>query len=228
MKRLLTSLLILPLMLAMNFLSGCSSTDKKDSNDPEVVYKEGMRLLKEHDYLIAEEYFSEVRRRFPQSRFAVLSQLASADLDYEQDNFLEAATSYGFFVDQFPRHEEAARAQFRRADSFFKAAPENVARDQTQINDALSVSRDFLRRYSASPFKDKILNILEKGRLRLAQKEAYVAAFYEKKDHNLAALRRWKGLQKDYRDIESNPKGAELLKRAETRIAVLEKAVEKE
>ncbi len=207
-------------------LFACSSTDLKDSESPEVIYNEGKRLLNERDFLIADEYFSEVRRRFPQSRFAVLAQLATADLEYEQENYLEAATIYGVFVDQYPRHEEAAFAQFRRADSYFKSAPEKVARDQSQIVEAISASRDFLRRYPQSPLKEKVLKILESGRLRLAQKEAYVAAFYEKKDKDMAALGRWKALKDDYDDIGAHSEGAALLKRADERIARLEKRLE--
>ncbi len=227
MKQFYSTFFLIFFMAFVATLSSCSSTNLKESNNPEVVYNEGARLLKDHDYLIAEEYFSEVRRRFPQSRFAVLSQLASADLEYEQDNFLEAATAYGFFVDQFPRHEQAARAQYLRADSFFKAAPEKVARDQTQVFDAIIVSREFLKRYSASPFKEQVVKILEKSRLRLAEKEAYVAAFYERKDKTLAAYRRWKGLKADFADIASTKKGATLLNKADERLAILQKEIDK-
>jgi outer membrane protein assembly factor BamD len=217
------------LLVAVTLLTfACSSTDIKESSDPEKVYGEGERLLKQRDFLIAEEYFSEVRRRFPQSRFAVLSQLATADLEYEQDNFLEAATIYGLFVDQYPRHEKAAYAQYRKADSFFKAAPEKVARDQAQVVEAISASRDFLKKFPTSPLGEKVKVILLEGRLRLAQKEAYVAAFYERKEKNVAALRRWRNLQSDYADIAATADGAALIQRAEDRSARLEKAVEKE
>jgi outer membrane protein assembly factor BamD (BamD/ComL family) len=69
--------------------------------------------------------------------------------------------------------------------------------------------------------------ILANSRLRLAQKEAYVAEFYERKSKTLSAMRRWKGLEKDYADISATEEGQALLNKASQRLAKLEKELDK-
>ncbi|MEO5666499.1 MAG: outer membrane protein assembly factor BamD, partial [Bdellovibrionota bacterium] len=91
-------------------LVSCASNEKKNSENPEVVYNEAIRLLEDKNYLEATDFLQEVRRRFPQSRFAILAELKAADMDFVQDNFIEAAAAYGVFVDLYPNHAEAPYA----------------------------------------------------------------------------------------------------------------------
>src|SRR5690606_11802541 len=106
---------------------------------------------------------------FPQSRFAVLAELKVADLEYQQDNFTEAAISYGIFVELYPNHPEAAYAQFRRTESFFKDTPSNIARDQSPAEDAAAAATLLLRQYPNSRYSAVAQKYYELSRLQLAE-----------------------------------------------------------
>jgi outer membrane protein assembly factor BamD len=203
-------------------LAACATNPLKQSENPEIVYNEAVRLLDRRDYLEAAEFLQEVRRRFPQSRFAVLAELKSADLDFVQDNFIEAAAGYGVFVELYPNHAEAPYALYRRALSYFNAAPKQIARDQSSAADAADTARHFLRRYPQSPLKSDVEEIFQNSRLKLAEKEAYVARFYRKKRAHEASLRRWRALSQNYSDVQSTDQGAQLLEEARRNIAELE------
>lgn len=208
------------------FLASCASNELKNSENPEVVYNEAVRLIEDKSYLEASEFLQEVRRRFPQSRFAVLSELRSADIDFNQENFIEAAAGYGVFVELYPNHAEAPYALHRKAQSYYDAAPSNIARDQSSARDAVKAAQFFLRRYPSSSFKGEVEKIQIQSRLKLAEKEAYVARFYQKKSYTEPSIRRWQGLLKEFADIANTTEGAELLKEAQNSIAKLQKELE--
>ncbi len=186
-------------------LGACASDELKRSKNPEVVFNEGVRLLeKEKDYLIATEFFNEVRRRFPQSRFATLSELKQADLEYSQDNFTEAAALYGVFVKLYPTHPQADYALYHEAESFFRDSPEKTARDQSSAAQALIRAKRLLERYPQSKHVAGAREIVQKSRLKLAQKEAYVAEFYENRKSWPAAIERWNIVINDYSDLKDS------------------------
>lgn len=199
-------------------LGSCSSNEIRNSDNPEEIYNEAVRLLEDNSFLEASDYINEIRRRFPQSRFAILAELRAADLDFEQDAFIESAAGYSVFVDLYPRHPEAPYAQYRKTLSFFNAAPEKIARDQSSAADAVRSAQVFLQRYGDSPFKKDVIEIMEKSRLKLALKEAYVARFYRKREAYEAAIKRWELLIANYKDIGSSKEGQELLKEAQDNI----------
>jgi outer membrane protein assembly factor BamD len=215
-------------VLALVGMISCASNELKNSESPEVVYNEGVRLLEDKNYLEAADFLQEVRRRFPQSRFAILSELKAADMDFMQDNFIEAAAGYGVFVDLYPNHAEAPYALYRKALSFFNGAPELIARDQSSASDAVETSRFFLKRYASSNHAKEVQAILLKSRLKLAEKEAYIARFYRKKEAYESSLRRWKALYKDFSDISSSDEGSKLLNEAKENVSELETRIKGE
>lgn len=215
-------------LLLAGLVGACASNALKNSADPQVVYNEAVRLLEDKNYLEATEFLQEVRRRFPQSRYAVLAELKSADMDFMQDRYIESAAGYGVFVDLYPNHSEAPYALYRKALSYFNGAPDLVARDQSSASDAVETSRFFLKRYPQSSYKKDVEEILTKSRLKLAEKEAYVARFYRKKEAYAASLKRWQGLTRDFSDVSQTDEGAKLLEEARKSISDLEARQAKE
>jgi len=203
--------------MALFLVGGCASDRLKRSDNPEVVFNEGVRLLEEeHDYLIATEFFNEVRRRFPQSRFATLSELKQADLEFMQDNYTEAAALYGVFVKLYPTHTQADYALFREAESYFRDSPENTARDQGSAGQALLRARRLTERYPQSKYVPEAREIIQKSRLKLAQKEAYVAEFYIKRKSWPAAVERWNVIVNQFSDLKESklPESQQLYQKA--------------
>ena len=186
------------------FLTACSSTDVDLSKekDPEKLYEYGVKVLKDKDYLEAQDVFAEIKKRFSQSRFFAMAELRAADLEYDQGNYAEAALLYENFVELYPTHQEAAYAQFKRAKSYMEDNPENEARDQNAASMAAASASQLLSRYPGSPYAKEAKDIFFKGRFQLAKKEAYIARFYHKKGFDKASDRRWKKIPAEFQDLK--------------------------
>lgn len=223
MRKLLS---ILTVAIVLSFYS-CASNELKNSDNPEIVYNEAVRLLEDNSYLEASDFFAELRRRFPQSRFSILAELRSADMDFNQSNFIEAAAGYGVFVDLYPKHKEAPYALYKKTLSFFNAAPDLIARDQSSAQFAIKSANLFLVRYAGSPHKKDVADILIKSRLKLAKKEAYIARFYTKREAYEASVRRWESLIKNYADIQSTKDGKKLILEANKSLKRLRNKIQK-
>ncbi|NCN28313.1 outer membrane protein assembly factor BamD [bacterium] len=221
---------IVTTFVLFGFLSACSSTNWEDAKSPEEVYSAIIKLVKDEDYFEAREAISSLKRRFPQSRFVKRADLRLADVEFAEDNFTEAAAVYGVFVDLHPKDEEADYALFRKALSFFNDSPSKIARDQGSCSDAVVAAKRLIQRYPASTHRKETQEIIFKSRYKLAQKEAYVAKFYEKKDKNLAAKRRWLYLLSEYADLEDSPNddAKKLIKKAKEKVAAYAKIKAKE
>ncbi len=191
------------LTTGLGFLNACSSIDVKSVENPEILYTEGVKNIEKGRFIEALEYVGEIRRRFPQSKFAPLAELRTADIYFEQESFTEAAAAYGVFVELYPTHAEAPYAQYRRALSYLNDAPDVVARDQTPAAEALRAAEIATTRYASSPFAAQAKELVVKARVKLAEKEAYIARFYAKKGFDQASVGRWKALVGVYADLRS-------------------------
>ncbi|MBS1984689.1 MAG: outer membrane protein assembly factor BamD [Bdellovibrionales bacterium] len=188
---------------AVGFLfAGCSSDSVKDSDNPEVIYNAAMKYIDRERYIDATDHFNEIRHRFPQSRFAALAELRTGDMEFKQENYTEAAAAYKVFVELYPNHAEAAYGQYQRALAYYNDTPEKTARDQSPARDAIEAAQQVITRYPQSEYVTKAKELIIKGRQKLAEKEAYVARFYERKEAYDSALKRWQGIVRDYGDLK--------------------------
>jgi outer membrane protein assembly factor BamD len=187
------------------FLASCASdhVDIANEKNPQKLYEHGEKALKEGDYLEAHDAFSEIRKRFSQSQYFALAELGSADNEFFQDNFAEAAAIYGNFVELYPNHKRAAYAQFQKAKSLMQDTPPNEARDQSSAVAAAKAASQLLTRYAQSEYTKDAREILSRARLQLAKKEAYIARFYAKKKQHEASLNRWKKIPTEYKDLKN-------------------------
>ncbi len=199
----------------------CSSESLKSSENVEDLYSEANRLIEKERFIEAREYLAEIKRRFPQSRFALLSDLRSADMEFQQENFTEAAAAYGVFVELYPNHISAPYAQYQKAVSYFNDAPSKIARDQSPAIEAALASEQLIARYPKCEFVDKAKLLLKRARIKSAEKESYIAKFYERRGANLAAYRRWVGITQSFNDLAEFPEAKGLLTTAEKRAGVL-------
>ncbi len=216
--------------LGLIFLAACSSNPLKKSDNPEIVFNEGSRLYDKGDYMEATEFFNEIRHRFPQSRFAAMAELRSADVEFAQDNYTEAAAAYGTFLDLYPTHPQAAYALYQRGLAYFNDTPGNIARDQATAGSAAASSDQLMKRYPNSEYVEKAKDIYQKSRIRLAEKEAYIARFYERREAPLAAFRRWEGIKASYSDLaefKEKPEALALIREAEKHSDALAPQLEK-
>jgi outer membrane protein assembly factor BamD len=85
------------------------------TEDARAAYEEAMDSYREKDWESARALFTEVKKLFPQSRFARLAELRIADIDFAQDKFTEAIGSYRTFVTNHRHDREVEYARYRLA-----------------------------------------------------------------------------------------------------------------
>lgn len=186
-----------------------------------VNYDRGMVELERKSLDRARRYFKHVRREFPYSRFATLSDLRLADCDFSEENFAEAAAAYRRFVRLHRTHEKADHAAFRRGLSFHKMiptdwflVPPSYERDMSATRDALRELTSFLRRYPRSEYVDEAEGLVRDCYDRLARHEMYVARFYLRRNKNKAAIGRTRVVEERY--AKSNLVAEAIFVRGET------------
>lgn len=209
------------LTLALATLAGCASDSVKNSDNPEVIYNAAVRFIERERYIDATEHLNEIRHRFPQSRFAALAELRTGDLEFKQENYTEAAAAYKVFVELYPNHAEAGYAQYRRALAYYNDTPDLTARDQAPARDAVDAAEGLVTRYPKSEYVPKAKEIIVKARRKLAEKEAYVARFYLRREAYASARARWEHLLKDFADLKDDPESKSLFSEAEQKVKEL-------
>src|SRR4051794_13249624 len=113
MSRVLRVSLVLLVLLGSAPLlsSGCATGE--DATKPITYsltakqnYEKGLAELKDENYPEAQKYFQFVKQKYPFSKYAVLSELASADSQFQRGNYTEAIDAYKAFARLHPTHEK--------------------------------------------------------------------------------------------------------------------------
>ena len=176
----------------------CSSTAVEDDSPPEAQYAEGERLLKRSRYLEASERFRILKNRYPYSIYAALAALRIGDVYFEQETFAEAASAYRVFLELFPKHAQADYAAFRMGESYYKQVPDSIDRDLDAASSGITAFQRLQREHANSPHVARAQQMEKELRVRLAEKEEYVADFYFKRNDHNAAAARYRGLLSEY------------------------------
>lgn len=211
----------------LGFAWGCGSSNgaKKSAKgtlrpgaDAQAAYEEALLDFRRGDCLVSEPQFREIRREFPYSRFAALSELRIADCLYKDESYPEAIQMYRQFVRARPSHREIPYARFRIAESYYKQIPSgwfmtppSSQRDQTAARDALIQLRRFVVDYPEDDRVPEANELIEKCLNLLAQHELYVARFYLRRDAYRGVVARIKGLLASYPGSGVEPEALLLL-----------------
>jgi outer membrane protein assembly factor BamD len=192
--------------------SGCIGPKSKNSlldysRSAERLFLDAMDDYDDEDCLSAEPKFQEVRRQFPYSRYAVMSELRIADCQFDLENHAEAAVLYEQFVAAHPTHEEAHYAAYRRGLSFVKMIPSTIfimppshERDQSATRDARSALARFIKTYPESEWQGDARYQLSEVVDALVRHEIYVAEFYLSRDDKIAAAVRLEKVRVNFQE----------------------------
>lgn len=192
---------ILAVLIALG-ASGCSGKDI-DENDPAALFKEAEEDIKSDHYQMATEKLRVIKNKFPYSSYSVEAQLKLADVYFLQDSFAEAAASYEVFRDLHPKHAKVGYAMFRAAKSYHNDAPTNISRDLTPAQKSLEAYQAFLARFPTAPEAEEAKKDVAELRKALAEKELYIANFYQKRDFPDSARPRYKKVLELYPETEA-------------------------
>jgi outer membrane protein assembly factor BamD len=168
-------------------LSHCAS--KEQPKTAEDYLKLGTQQLDRKHTRQAQQYFQQVLEQFPDSREKTLAQFNLAEALYRDGNYLEARFEYQKFLELYPAHPLASRAQFQIGMCSLRVvnAPD---RDQRATREALRVFRHFRRQYPQDPLVPEAEAHIRMLRGRLAAHEFLIARFYYCKKAYQAAINR--------------------------------------
>lgn len=174
------------------------------------AYEDALLVYKDKDYLEASTRFREVRRKFAFSEYAPLAQLRLADIEFDQEKWIESISAYKGFVRENPKHRESAWARMRIARGYYNQIsdalllPDQAERDQSAVKEAAREILSYVEDYPDGPQVAQMKDLYADALARLVAHELYIARFYQKKGKLEAALARvsyavtkYKGSRKD-------------------------------
>jgi outer membrane protein assembly factor BamD len=197
------------LSLAILAAAGCAGTTKMGAlnygDKARKAYAEALDDFFDGECLQAEPAFRNVRRLYPYTRFAALAELRVADCMYKDGKYAEAIQAYEQFVRYRPSHVEVPYARFMVAQCHYDQIPSDwfmtpptYEREQRSTHDALRLLRRFIVDFPNDPLVSKAQHMANRAIRLLAAHELYVARFYLRGDHPIAAIGRLRTLITTY------------------------------
>ncbi len=178
-----------------NPLAGVESTlpDKQ-------LYDKAMLAMKKGKYDVARLDLQTLLNTYPDSQFQMRAKLAIGDSWYKEGGtaaLTQAEAEYKDFITFFPNQPEAAEAQMRVADIYYR----QMAKPDRDFTDAKRAGDEY--RTMILQFPDSTLVPQAKQRLRevqevLATREADIASFYYSHENWAAAIARYQTLVDTY------------------------------
>ncbi len=137
----------------------------------------------------AREHYQELLEKFPDSAYKAIAQLNIAESLHLEKNYLEARFEYHKFLELYPLHPLASRAQYQIGMCSLQQV-QRYDRDQRQTQEALRAFRHLRRKYPQDPLVADAEAHIHTLRRRLAEHEMSVARFYYRKGAYHAAIGR--------------------------------------
>ncbi len=173
--------------------------------DAQEAYENAIAEFRRDNCLDAAPAFRRIRREYPYSRFAALSELRVADCKFKQGQYAEAVAAYRQFVRFRPSHSQVEYARYRVAEAHFEQipsewllSPPTHERDQQATLEALRQMRRFLLDYPESDRREDARRIIQVCLDHLANHELYAARFYLRRDAYHAVVNRLQVLLRSY------------------------------
>ncbi len=175
----------------------------KDADLPDKqLYDKALAQIKSGHFDVARLDLNTLLSTYPDSQYQMRAKLAIADAWYREGGsaaLAQAEQEYKDFITFFPNAPEAALAQMRVGDIYFKQM-DVPDRDYSKATHAEEEYRTMLKQYPDAPkeilkeAQQKLRDVQEV----LAQREADIAAFYASHEDWPAALARYQTVKETY------------------------------
>ncbi|MFK7827377.1 MAG: outer membrane protein assembly factor BamD [Oligoflexales bacterium] len=149
-----------------------------DPDNPSKSYTLAKEPYDDENYEIALTKLGEFKSRFPYSKYATDAELLMANSHFELEQYAEATASYKQFIKLHPNHPKNSFAQYRIGQSYWADAPEEVNREQDLTARAIAEWEILVKSYPKSEHTPKALELIKKGKRRMAESERFIAEFY--------------------------------------------------
>lgn len=201
--KLLFIFVLLPLYISG--LVSCATEDKK-ADTPEGAYKIAKEFEEADRYEVALQKYADVKNKFPYSSYAVLAELAVADVQYKRESYAEAQIAYQNFRDLHPKHPKIDYVIFRIGMSYYLQLPDSVDRDLSLAQDAIYAFDEVIKNFPNSENVKTARENREKVYIMLVEKELYIADFYFKQEMYDSALTRYEMAYNKYPGFGYDPR----------------------
>lgn len=150
-------------------------------------YAMAERALGAKRYLLAQRFYYFIRRKFPYSRYAILSDLRIADCLFERERWIESIDAYQTFIRLHPTHEKVPNAMFRAGKANYELVPTDWfflppshEKDQKSVRATAKALSAYVERFPQHENIEEGSKLLAKVRSRLLAHERYAADFYKR------------------------------------------------
>ncbi|WP_106202826.1 outer membrane protein assembly factor BamD [Aliiruegeria haliotis] len=163
----------------------------------EEIYKRAEYDLNNGDPDDAAELFGEIERLYPYSEWAKRALIMQAFAYHTDRDYENSRGSAQRYIDFYPADEDAAYAQYLLALSYYDQIDE-VGRDQGLTFQALQALREVIEIYPDSEYARSAILKFDLAFDHLAAKEMEIGRYYLKRDHNTAAINRFRVVVEEF------------------------------
>ena len=164
-----------------------------------LLFERGMEALDNENWVLAREYFVQLRDNYPQSNFRSQARLAVADTFDGQgttEAYILALEEYRDFLALSPTDDRADYAQYKLAMVHFKQM-RRPERDQSETRNAISEFRLFEERYQDSEMLGEVRARRREAEDRLSEASYVVGHFYYRNEWYPGAIDRFEAILRD-------------------------------
>jgi outer membrane protein assembly factor BamD len=172
---------------------------KSDQPDKQ-LYDKAQIAINKGRYEVARLDLQTLLSTYPDSEYQMRAKLAFADSWYREGGsgpLAQAETEYHDFIIFFPNAPEAAEAQMRIGDIYFKQM-DRPDRDYAKAVHAQDEYRTMLTQYPDSPLIPEAKQHLREVQEVMAQRESDIAQFYAGHENWVAAIARYQTVVDTY------------------------------
>ena len=172
-----------------------------DSSQPDKqLYDKALKAMKNGKFDVARLELQTLLATYPDSEYQMRAKLAFADSWYREGGsaaMAQAETEYKDFITFFPNAPEAAEAQMRVGDIYFKQM-DTPDRDYTKALHAQEEYRTMLQQFPDSPLIPDAKQRLREVQEMLAEREFEIGSFYATRENYAAAIARMQTVADTY------------------------------
>ena len=191
--------LLFMVLLLMVILFGASCASRKMVTDnPKTLFQEAERAYQKKSFSRANELFQAVQNEFPDTEYAKLALLRTADIAYCRKELEDAARTYNDFINFNEDHHKAPYAFYQVGMSYYVTL-KTIDLDLEALRQALETFQEALARYpDHPPYTAKIIQRVNDCKRRFAKREFYVGFYYYKRGKFHSAIARFEYLLETY------------------------------
>jgi outer membrane protein assembly factor BamD len=214
------------IVVSLLLLAACAQqTVVPPAKQASYYFQEGEEFFEKGLYNDAIASWEKVRDSYFSPELNSLAELKIAEAHYLAGDYIEAATAYEAFLQNYPDDPRIADVLYQLGLCYTNQML-NFDQDQTPTRYALNAFQTMQNRFPEDRRTEEVSIYIDRCLNQLAANELYIGHFYLKNDEYQAAINRFEGIFKTYPNYFERDKVYLLLGQAYLKNEEKEKAVE--